>query len=124
MERDPSRLQWLRDREPAFDALGVKPKLFTDMYLFGLFLHNQLAAHSKMNGDLLSGAEGSNAAAKATKTSSATVLPFRSFQRKKNDERLLAKKIDPASKTQRSRHCCCRHAPNPPSLRPLLEHAL
>jgi len=35
-ELDPTKLQGLRDREPAFDALGVKPKLFSHMYLFDL----------------------------------------------------------------------------------------
>jgi hypothetical protein len=46
-ELDPTKLQGLRDREPDFDALRIKPKLFSDMYLFERFLNDQFA-HSRI----------------------------------------------------------------------------
>ena len=48
-ELDPIKLQGLRNREPAFDALRVKPKLFSDMYVFERFLNDQFA-HSRIGG--------------------------------------------------------------------------
>jgi len=48
-ELDVNKLQGLRNREPAFDALRVRPKLFSDMYLFERFLNDQLA-HSRARG--------------------------------------------------------------------------
>lgn len=93
-EINSSRLQWLRDREPAFDALGAKPKLFTDMYLFDLFLHDQLA-HSRVNeesGGILRNTEGSNVAAELDKTPQATKLPPRSMREEEREE---TRKRDP-----------------------------
>jgi hypothetical protein len=81
-ELDPTKLPGLRDREPAFDALGVKPKLFSDMYLFDLFLHDQIA-HSRTNGgrgDLFRDSEGSNLP-NITETPQATTLPLRFVRR-------------------------------------------
>jgi hypothetical protein len=48
-ELDPTKLQGLRDREPAFDVLRIKPKLFSDMYIFERFLNDQFA-HSRIGG--------------------------------------------------------------------------
>jgi len=86
-ELDPTKLQGLRDREPAFDALGVKPKLISDMYLFDFFLHDQLA-HARTNGgrgDLLRGSEGSDLP-EITETPQATTLPLRSVRKEEHDE--------------------------------------
>ena len=86
-ELDPIKLPGLRDREPAFDALGVKPKLFSDMYLFDLFLHDQLA-HSRVNGgrgDLFRDSEGSTLP-EITETPQATTLPLRFVRKDERDE--------------------------------------
>lgn len=86
-ELNPTKLQGLRDREPAFGALGVKPKLFTDIYLFDLFLPDQLA-HSEVDGgrgDLFRGTEGSNLP-QITETPQTTKLPPRSVWKDDRDE--------------------------------------
>jgi len=56
-ELDPAKLQGLRDREPAFDVLRIKPKLFSDMYLFERFLNDQFA-HSRIGGGGVRKGEG------------------------------------------------------------------
>lgn len=85
-ELDPYKLQGLRDREPAFDALRVKPKLFSDMYVFERFLNDRFA-HSRTGGGGGGGEEekghiplGSVAKQSSTgiaKTPQATTLPLK-----------------------------------------------
>lgn len=58
------------------------------MYLFDLFLHDQLA-HSRMNGgrlDIFHGAKGSSNLPEITKTPQATTLPSRSVQKEERDD--------------------------------------
>jgi len=84
-ELDPTKLQGLRDREPAFDVLRVKPKLFSDMYLFERFLNDQFA-HSRIGGGgvrkgegkghiLLGSSVSKQSSTGVAKTPQATTLP-------------------------------------------------
>lgn len=85
-ELDPNKLQGLRDREPAFDPLGVKPKLFSDMYLFDLFLNDQLA-RSQMNAELTHVVgDGEQSGTKSLKTPQATTLPPRYIRKEGREE--------------------------------------
>jgi len=84
-ELDPTKLPGLRDREPAFDVLRVKPKLFSDMYLFERFLNDQFA-HSRIGGGgvrkgegkghiLLGSSVSKQSSTGVAKTPQATTLP-------------------------------------------------
>ena len=85
-ELDPTKLQGLRDREPAFDVLRIKPKLFSDMYLFERFLNDQFA-HSRIGGGkegkgeeerghiLLGSSVSKQSSTGVAKTPQATTLP-------------------------------------------------
>ena len=84
-ELDPTKLQGLRHREPAFDDLRVKPKLFSDMYLFERFLHDQFA-HSRIGGGkgedekghiLLGSSVAKPSRTESAKTPQATTLPLK-----------------------------------------------
>ena len=98
-ELDPTKLQGLRAREPAFDSLGVKPKLFSDMYLFDLFLHDQLA-RSEMNANVAHAVgDAERSETKSLKTPQATTLPPRYIR--KEGQREETWKITPISKDTR-----------------------
>lgn len=84
-ELDPIKLPGLRDREPAFDVLRVKPKLFSDMYLFERFLNDQFA-HSRIGagkegkgeeekGQILGSSVSKQSSTGVAKTPQATTLP-------------------------------------------------
>jgi len=85
-ELDPSKLQGLRAREPAFDSLGVKPKLFSDMYLFDLFLHDQLA-HSRVGANVARAVgDAEQSETKSLKTPQAATLTPRYIRKEGREE--------------------------------------
>jgi hypothetical protein len=83
-ELDPTKLPGLRDREPAFDVLRIKPKLFSDMYLFERFLNDQFE-HSRIGSGgkgekgkgriLLGSSVAQHGSTGIAKTPQATTLP-------------------------------------------------
>ena len=82
-ELDPTKLQRLRAREPAFDVLRVKPKLFSDMYVFERFLNDQFV-HSRIgagkgegNGHTLGSVVEQSSTGEISKSPQATTLPLK-----------------------------------------------